>query len=213
MQVNISIPREIAAVIAPLLDRGQLKAEGTVTGYNNTYVIPISVEFFAAKDVAQSLMEQLSLRLDLRGQPVLPPSRPVPQRPKQPQYTRAPIVAAPPPPTYDAIVQKSIAFDARAIKDSPEQYGLSIQDLEALPMAIQPEQVKTKMLSYQLQGLAWLLQMEHPQLPQGNQVKQFWTKKNGNWFNTATNLYPMRLEYQANLVPSKQNQNWQGEAS
>jgi hypothetical protein len=42
-------------------------------------------------------------------------------------------------------------------------------------------------LPYQLQGLAWLVGMEHPKLPEGDEVRQFWTKKAGIYLNTATN--------------------------
>ena len=87
---------------------------------------------------------------------------------------------------YDHLLAASTAFDPRSIRDAPERFGLSVKDLEALPRANQPSQVKTRMLPYQLQGLHWLMKMEHPKLPQENNVVQFWKRIGTNWLNVAT---------------------------
>lgn len=163
-----------------------------MTGDRNAYNLPISIELFAPREVSSEVLAQIASRFDLSDRMVIgsrsrpaPTSTPLSRR--QPQYTSASTVdigAA----QYDTLVQRSITIDSRTLRDAPEKFGLSIQDLEALPLAKQPTQVKTEMLSYQLQGLAWLLKMEHPQLPGGDEVKQFWTKRGGNWFNIATHL-------------------------
>jgi SWI/SNF-related matrix-associated actin-dependent regulator of chromatin subfamily A3 len=191
-----SIPRDVAAVLAPLLDSGTIKIEGTVMGTSNTYVIPISIQLFAPQASAQRVLPQLMSRFDLRDGPVRPgynPPRVVRQPPPPPPSQERQYVSSSPAssqgirgPTYDALLQTSIAFNPRSLRDAPEKFGLSMKDLEALPLAKQPPQVKTKMLPYQLQGLAWLMNMEHPKLPTGDEVRQFWTKKGPTYFNIAT---------------------------
>ena len=181
--LRTSIPRDVAAALAPLLDRGVLQAEGTVIGVRNSYNIPISIQLFAPTSQSSTTLQQLQLnRLDIRAGPG--------------QAARKEVHLPPTPPpsfnngsAYNHLLQTSVAFDPRSIRDAPEKFGLSIKDLEALPQAKQPTQVKTKMLPYQLQGLAWLLKMEHPRLPTGNDVVQFWTRRGTNWFNMATRQY------------------------
>jgi SWI/SNF-related matrix-associated actin-dependent regulator of chromatin subfamily A3 len=189
--LTVSLPRELAAVLAPLMDRGALHAEGTVTAMRNAYNIPISIELFSPPAMADVTLRQLSSRFDIRARPHSGGAHRKEIRPPKPdaQYVSASTVGVGASQAYDRLLQSSIAFDPRALRDAPEKFGLSIQDLEALPLAKQPPQVKTKMLSYQLQGLAWLLNMEHPKLPAGEEVRQFWTKKGTNWFNIATKLY------------------------
>jgi hypothetical protein len=160
-------------VLAPALDRGELQAEATVVAVRNAYAIPISLHFYAPIHKAQATLDYLlKNQLEIRGQRT---------------YVQAPA------PNYDALLKQSIAFDPRSVRESSDKFGMSIKDLENLPLAKQPKQVTTKMLPYQLQGLAWMLQMEHPLLPHEGQVRQFWTRKGMNWFNVATKLYLIYL--------------------
>lgn len=167
-------------------------------GPSNTYNIPISIQLFTPRATAQQTLYRLMNQFDIREGPVRPgyvaPPRQIrpPLPPPEPQRyvssspaasLQARVVAGP---TYDTLLQSSIAFNPRSIRDAPENFGLSIKDLEKLPLAKQPKQVKTRMLSYQLQGLKWLLDMEHPKLPTGGEVRQFWTKRGPTYFNVAT---------------------------
>jgi len=181
-------------MLAPFLDSGQLHIEGTVVGNRNAYNIPISIELLAQECIAESLFDELDPCFEIHPGPVYPPTirrkqSPPPALPvAQTQYVST-STGGGGGHQYDALLLKSISFDPRSLRETPAKFGLSIKDLENLPSAAQPTQVKTKMLSYQLQGLAWLLNMEHPKLPQGDEVRQFWKQKSGNWFNIATNLY------------------------
>jgi SWI/SNF-related matrix-associated actin-dependent regulator of chromatin subfamily A3 len=178
----------MAAILAPLLDRRQILAEGTVTGNRNAYNIPISIELLVARESVDTVTAQLMSRFVLSDTMVTPGSRPRPRPPppKVPQYTSVSTAGGVGAVEYDNLVRNSIQIDPRTIREAPEKFGMSVQDLEKLPVAKQPKQIRTPMLNYQLQGLQWLLEMEHPKLPQGEEVKQFWTNKGGNWFNIAT---------------------------
>jgi hypothetical protein len=171
--------------------------------------IPITIQLFTPRGQVTATLTQLQRRVDIRQGPVLPLQPLPPKVPliaiPQPQYSSSPLQyssssqpqpsssppVVPPPvlPTYNDLIQRSEAFDPRTLRDAHEKFGLSIKDLEKLPLAKQPAQVKTPMLSYQLQGLAWLMKMEHPKLPSGNEVREFWTKRGANWYNVATHLY------------------------
>ena len=173
---------------------------------SNSYVIPITIQLFAPRAQIMSTLLHLQHRVDIRQGPVResgirPPKLPTIQPPQPPQPLRyaghsqpssSPPVSTPPPPpvlpSYNELLERSVAFDPRQLRDAPEKFGLSIKDLENLPLAKQPAQVKTGMLLYQLQGLAWLMKMEHPKLPAGNEVAEFWTSRGGNWYNVATHL-------------------------
>jgi hypothetical protein len=171
--------------------------------------IPITIQLFTPRGQVTATLTQLQRRVDIRQGPVLPLQPLPPKVPliaiPQPQYSSSPLQyssssqpqpsssppVVPPPvlPTYNDLIQRSEAFDPRTLRDAHEKFGLSIKDLEKLPLAKQPAQVKTPMLSYQLQGLAWLMKMEHPKLPSWNEVREFWTKRGVNWYNVATHLY------------------------
>ncbi|KAK9463514.1 SNF2 family N-terminal domain-containing protein [Lipomyces oligophaga] len=60
--------------------------------------------------------------------------------------------------------------------------GRTEKDLAELVKARQPSSINTKMLDYQLQGLAWLIQREHPYFDNGTDHLQFWKKYHENLF-------------------------------
>ena len=159
-------------------------------GQDNAYVVPISIQLFATQASVQRTLSSLMSRFDIREGPVRSgynPPKPIRAPPPERQYVSSSQSAPSMGPSYDSLLQSSIAFNPRAIREAPEKFGMSIKDLENLPAAKQPSQVKTKMLPYQLQGLAWLLNMEHPKLPTGKEIRQFWTKRGPTYFNIATN--------------------------
>ncbi|KAF8241560.1 hypothetical protein K440DRAFT_641993 [Wilcoxina mikolae CBS 423.85] len=80
-------------------------------------------------------------------------------------------------------------INPREVSELVQKFGASEEDLQKMEMATQPARLKTQLLPYQLQGLAWLLQQEHPQLPTGDQVIQLWKLSGpGRYTNIATNF-------------------------
>lgn len=67
--------------------------------------------------------------------------------------------------TMDDIITGSEQFNPRDVGKAAEQFGNSEEMLSAMPTAKQPEDIATKMLPYQLQALAWLIDRENPVLP------------------------------------------------
>lgn len=157
----------------------------------NAYAIPIALQLFASPDRAGLMLQRLMTRLEITGSPTISefrnPARPPPQKKQNVgPSTQATVLVPPPGQEYAHLLQNSIAFDAKKARETSEKFGKSMQDLENLPMATQPDKVMTKMLPYQLQGLAWLVGMEHPKLPGDKEVCQFWTKTASIYLNVAT---------------------------
>lgn len=93
-----------------------------------------------------------------------------------------------PIPSWEHLVNASQAFNPREISEVVQKFGMGEDDLAAYPSAGQPDRLATKMLPYQLQGLAWLLQHEHPVMPAGDEVVQLWKTVHGGWQNIGTNF-------------------------
>lgn len=93
-----------------------------------------------------------------------------------------------PIPSWEHLVGASQSFNPREIGEVIQKFGMGEDDLAAYPSAAQPDRLATKMLPYQLQGLAWLLQKEHPTMPMGDEVVQLWKVVPGGWQNIGTNF-------------------------
>lgn len=92
------------------------------------------------------------------------------------------------PISLDDIMAQSRSFDPREMNRVNENFGATEDDLRKMPEAQQPAELKTKLLPYQLQGLAWMLDRESPQLPQDGQVVQLWKRERNLYVNIATNF-------------------------
>lgn len=94
--------------------------------------------------------------------------------------------------SMDDIMQSTVKFNARELGEVVDKYGAGEEVLKTLPYAKQPTDMKTNLLPYQLQGLAWMLDRENPQLPTpgSNGTTQLWKRneKDGSFTNIATNF-------------------------
>lgn len=93
----------------------------------------------------------------------------------------------------EQIIQGSQRFNPREMGEVVEKYGAGEDILSQMPMAEFPERLATKLLPYQRQALAWLIDKENPRLPAiGSQdVVQLWKRSawDGRMFtNIATNF-------------------------
>lgn len=95
--------------------------------------------------------------------------------------------------SLEDIMHESQRFNSREMGEAVEKFGVGEAVLEQMPMAEPPEALATKLLPYQRQALAWLLEKESPQLPPAGStdVVQLW--KRSSWdsqmfTNIATNF-------------------------
>lgn len=92
--------------------------------------------------------------------------------------------------SLDELVNQSSTFNPREIGQVAESFGLKESDLENMPMAESPSSLSTTLLSYQRQGLAWMVSKENPELPKlgTDDVVQLWKRQGSKFTNIATNF-------------------------
>lgn len=89
------------------------------------------------------------------------------------------------------LAQTSQAVQFRSSDDNLKTLAMDENTLSKLPMAPQPPALKSQLLPYQLQGLAWLQSKEKPRFPQpgSDNATQLWKRTaNGRYNNIATNF-------------------------
>lgn len=88
---------------------------------------------------------------------------------------------------YQQMMANATAYDPRDPANCTEALAPPEEELEKLPTTRQPSKLSTKLLPYQLQGLAWLLAHEHPTIPESDtKACQFWNKKGSSYRNKLT---------------------------
>ncbi|KAJ3329772.1 hypothetical protein HDU93_000786, partial [Gonapodya sp. JEL0774] len=180
------IPREIASIVAPLMDDKSVRLEGTVAGNKGVYEMPLDLSFFSQPENAPRLLNHLrsrgvTLRLIRAPQPT-PSAKPL---------ARATIAEA----AWAAMLGKGKKITPENSQEVLGALGLSAQDLSNLPEAPQPASLVTPLLPYQKQGVCWLLQAEHPPAPELGKPSQFWEKRRGaegEYYYNVTTGFGMR---------------------
>lgn len=84
----------------------------------------------------------------------------------------------------DVMLRQTTEFDPRRMGQLAESYGTSEDDLEKMPMEEAPIELRTQLLPYQRQGLAWMIKQENPVLPEvgSGEVVQLWRRVSSNRF-------------------------------
>ncbi|PNS19972.1 hypothetical protein CAC42_7939 [Sphaceloma murrayae] len=204
------VPRQIAAKLTPYLDRGEIFVEGKLAGYRSQFDIPLNVALYGTSErgAQQALRARLQKdRLNLDGlkrrdaaeaQRRTEELRNVAQGQNLPnndstQWTNGAVVNGngKAQESLEDLVVTATTFNPRDAGQVAERYGASEAQLQALPKIEQPEGISTTLLPFQLQGLAWLLEREDPQLPKqgGQDVVQLWKRPKQNVYtNIATNF-------------------------
>lgn len=95
--------------------------------------------------------------------------------------------------SVEDIIQGSKRFNPRQMGEVVEKFGAGEDVLARMPMAEIPERLTTKLLPYQRQALAWLLEKENPQLPPAGstEIVQLWKRSAQDprlFTNIATNF-------------------------
>lgn len=102
-------------------------------------------------------------------------------------------------PTLSQFIESSTQFRPREVDKLVDEWGVGEEYLSKMPMAEQPAKLKSTLLPYQRQGLAWMLEKENPRLPDvGCQdVVQLW-KRSAERSNVFQNL---ATAYSTSTVP------------
>lgn len=204
------IPRQMAAKLAKYMDPGTLLVEGSLIGSKGVYDVPIALRLYGTSvpEERSALVDQLRVdRLPLDG--IIQRAREEKKRKaeelKRLKTARKGGVLTPgssqqwdlgssqtgfassqssstPTQSLDTIVAGSERFNPRDVGEVVEKFGTGEDVMASMPMADFPEKLATKMLNYQRQALAWLLQKENPKLPAENSadVVQLWKRSRQN---------------------------------
>ncbi|KAI1334782.1 RAD5-like protein [Xylariaceae sp. FL0016] len=183
------IPRNLAAKLAPYLDNNEIVLEGILNGMKGAFECPIRLYFYGPTDTSTRLELEQKLKEDkLLKATELKRTR------QEAEAQRA---------VHMGLISNAAA-DGSALSQSQDEEPLILENSElanfrsditaldalamdeetlaALPMADQPALVKSKLLPYQLQGLAWMVAKEDPQhpAPGSSDVVQLWKRTQQN---------------------------------
>lgn len=169
----------------------------TNTDLAQTFDCPIRILVYGNSEPrARAMLEQ-----QLKSDKLLKATELNQTRPKAPEPPRkamglkgsrstAGVVPGAPEVSLEQLAQTSQAVQFRAGDDNLKALAMDEDTLSKLPMAPQPQALKSQLLPYQLQGLAWLQSKESPQFPPpgSDNATQLWKRThNGQYRNVATN--------------------------
>ncbi|VUC23134.1 unnamed protein product [Clonostachys rosea] len=195
------LPRKVVEKLAPFIDRGDLTVEAELTGEKEFYDCPVRLSFYGTSNpIERSRIEEALKREKLAKATQLKNSR------KEAEQRRATLELKGGSSSYglddqkakqddseislDQLLQKSENVEFRKGGDVIKSIALSEEQLAAMPQADQPSELKSTLLPYQRQALAWLRAKENPSQPEAasQNVVQLW-KRHANrpyWYNVAT---------------------------
>ncbi|KAM0263121.1 hypothetical protein ACHAPA_008954 [Fusarium lateritium] len=206
------LPRKIVEKIAPYVDRGDVILEAQLTGEKAFYDCPVRLFFYGPCDPTERSRIEDSLKRDK-----LVKATELKNTRKEAEALRKAAmgltngsstqgvgkgltVPQKPEVTMDNVLEKSQAVEMRKGGDAIKSLAIGEDELEKMPMAKQPEQLKAQLLPYQLQGLAWMTSKEKPQLPADGSKEpvQLWLQSPKNRYlniasGFATNTPPKLL--------------------
>ncbi|KKY36021.1 putative rad5-like protein [Diaporthe ampelina] len=97
--------------------------------------------------------------------------------------------------SLEQLAQLSQAMQFRSGDDNLKTLAMDEEALSKLPQAEQPQELRSALLPYQLQGLEWLRSRENPQFPSpgSSQATQLWKRDSrGKYTNIAANFTTAR---------------------
>lgn len=211
------IGRQVAAKLSPLMDSRELLLEGALTGPKTHYDCPIGLKMFGTSDPAHTtaLKEKMqALRL-----PVIEFNRAEKERKRREKERAARekaaqsltkkggvVVDTNEPKSYahlsssqgagassvdmEMVLNGTATFNPRDVQDAVDRFVAGEATLEKMPMAKQSAALATVLMTYQRQGLQWMLDKESPKLPWDDRSEpvQLWKMSHGLYTNIATNF-------------------------
>ena len=212
------IPRKVAAKLAPYIDSGDLVVSGVLIGNRDTYDCPIAIYLYGTSEPEAQAELKDKMRKDKLPLDALTKkekeakqknSEAMKQAAKKSKIFReasskhglansqvggtSSQAVIDTSPSMEEIMAESQRINPRELGAVVEKFGVGEDALSNMPEATAPTRLRTVLLPYQKQGLAWLLDKENPQLPSGSSmdVVQLWkrdSKDSRIFTNIATNF-------------------------
>lgn len=221
------IPRVVASKLAPFMDSGSLMVEGVLSGNKGQFDCPLAVSLYgtaapADQEALKNRMKASGLPIDvLQKREMEAQKRRAAELKNVAKKAKVPTGVGSkrwdhggpqggfagtssqsliePSRSLEDIILESERFNPREMGQVVEKFGAGEEALSRMPMAEKPERLATSLLPYQLQGLAWLLEKENPQLPAvgSTDVVQLWKRAPSDprvFTNIATNFSVKNIE-------------------
>ena len=182
-------------------DRGDIVLEAQIIGERQHFDCPVRLSFYGPSDPATRAQLEQRLKADkLLKATQLKQTKKANELQRELQRSAmglksnrsvAGLGQSEPEISLEDLVQASQAINFRHGEDIAKTLAMSEEQLSNMPKAVQPEALKSQLLPYQLQGLAWLLSKEKPEFPKpGSQNSvQLWKRDaQGRYVNIATNF-------------------------
>ncbi|KAH7328114.1 SNF2 family N-terminal domain-containing protein [Stachybotrys elegans] len=202
------LPRKVVEKLAPYIDRGDITLEVEITGRKTQWDCPVELSLFGPSDPAQRSRIEADLKRDriLKATELKKTKQDAETRraltglksgtttkglPSGPTKKLKGHIADKPAVSMEALMKSSETIEAPGRYDAAQSLAVDERKLEDMPMAQQPPQLKSTLLPYQLQGLAWLQSQESPELPEKGSPKtvQLWKRDNrGRYVNVASDF-------------------------
>ncbi|KAL6884159.1 SNF2 family N-terminal domain-containing protein [Trichoderma longibrachiatum] len=196
------LPRTVVSKLARHIDSGDITVEGQIIGEKGVYDCPIRLSFYGPSDPVQRTRIENALKADkfvkatqLKQTRKDAEARRVALGLTQRVSTAGGLASSQvplvPEISLEEILESSDAVEFRKGGDAIKTLALGEEDLAKMPQAAQPSQLKSTLLPYQLQGLAWMQSKENPQLPAvgSDTVTQLWRRdRKGRYWNLASDF-------------------------
>ncbi|KAL6898334.1 SNF2 family N-terminal domain-containing protein [Trichoderma evansii] len=194
------LPRKIVEKLAHYIDSGDITVEGQIIGEKAFYDCPIRLSFYGPSNPAERTRIENALKADkfvkateLKRTRKAAEARRVALGRQQSISTAGLPSQQPVAPevSLEELLKSSDAVEFRKGGDAIKTLAMGEEELSKMPQAEQPKQLKSTLLPYQLQGLAWMQSKENPQLPLvgSNAVTQLWRRDSkGRYWNVASDF-------------------------
>ncbi|KAI1214140.1 SNF2 family N-terminal domain-containing protein [Annulohypoxylon truncatum] len=194
------IPAKVALKIAPYIDNNEIVLEGVLTGEKGMFDCPVRLYFYGTNDPMARLQLEERLKADklVKATQLKQTRRDAEAQRNTAMRLRVNATTVGLPgdevgqegDALRALLAESEAVKLRGDLGAVDVFAMNEDALSKLPKAHQPQAIRSKLLPYQLQGLAWMTSKENPKppAPGSKDIVQLWQRTDrGNFVNLVSN--------------------------
>ncbi|KAK9776630.1 putative SNF2 family N-terminal domain-containing protein [Seiridium cardinale] len=188
------LPRTLVTKLAPYVDQDDIVLEGVLTGEKGFYDCPIRLYFYGSSEpTARAALEnrikadKLLKATDMKKNRQEAEARKNAMGMKSGTTTgsglgntaQTTLEKEEQDSSLQNLVAASEALDSVRTGTFTDALAIGEDQLQNMPMANQPDELKSTLLPYQLQGLAWMTAKENAKLPPvgSDEIVQLWQRK------------------------------------
>ncbi|KAI2611978.1 SNF2 family N-terminal domain-containing protein [Hypoxylon sp. NC1633] len=194
------LPAKVVLKLAPYIDSNEIILDGILTGHKDSFSCPVRLSFYGPSNTSSRLQLEERLKSDkflkatqLKATRKEAEAQKIAAMRLKVNASSVGLGTAEGEQQADSL--QELLADSEAIRfrgelGSVDPLAMDEEFLSKLPKAPQPDAIQSKLLPYQLQGLAWMLAKEDPQPPAPNseEVVQMWKRtERGNFENVVSN--------------------------